>query len=67
MSAVFEVIALGIAGRDGQQAAESRRQERHRKMRARKRQKGDKERNQDCDLVSTSEEEMDIDSRFDSD
>ena len=67
MSAVFEVIALEIAGRDGQQAAGSRRQERHQKMRARKRQKGDKERNQDCDLVSTSEEEMDIDCRFDSD
>jgi hypothetical protein len=39
MSAVFEVIALEIAGRDGQQAAGSRRQERHQKMRARKRAK----------------------------
>jgi hypothetical protein len=38
------------------------------RARKRKRQTGDKERNPDYDLVSsTSEEEMDIDSRFDSD
>ena len=69
MSAVFEVIALGIAGRDGQQAAGSRRQERHREVRARKRQRGDTERPVDCDLASEEEtkgsevdsEEMDFD------
>jgi hypothetical protein len=68
MSAVFEVIALGIAGRDGQQAAGSRR--RHREVRARKRQKGNTERPVDCDLASEEEtkgsevdsEEMDFDS-----
>ena len=68
MSAVFEVIALGIAGRDGQQAAGSRR--RHREVRARKRQKGNRERPVDCDLASEEEtkgsevdsEEMDFDS-----
>ena len=69
-SAVFEVIALGIARRDGQQAAGSTRQERHREIRARKRQRGDTERPVDCDLASEEEtkgsevdsEEMDFDS-----
>ena len=69
MSAVFEVIALGIAGRDGQQAAGSTRQERHREIRARKRQRGNREREAECDLVSEEEtkgseveSEMDFDS-----
>ena len=70
MSAVFEVIALGIARRAGQQAAGSTRQERHREIRARKRQRGDTERPVDCDLASEEEtkgsevdsEEMDFDS-----
>ena len=62
----------GIAGRDGQQAAGSRR--RHREVRARKRQKGNTERPVDCDLaVLASEEETkgsEVDSEemdFDSD
>ena len=60
MSAVFEVIALGIAGRDGQQAAGSKRKERHRNIRARKRrQKGSQKRqvDPDCDLASSTSEE----------
>ena len=48
----------------------ARRQERHREVRARKRQKGDRERPVDCDLASEEEtkgsevdsEEMDFDS-----
>ena len=70
MSAVFEVIALGIAGRDGQQAAGSRRKERRRIVRVRKRQRGNREREADCDLVSEEEtkgSEVESEMDFDSD